>query len=59
MWTANVKVTKPGFVSSRTKHLNRLCSKHFEEEVIIYNDKRAKLKPNAIPTKFFTANQVE
>lgn len=58
MWISNVKVTKPGFVPSRAKYLNRLCSKHFSEELIIHNDKRATLLPGAIPTIFYTAKQV-
>ena len=58
MWTSNVKVTKPGLVPSRTKYMNRLCSKHFEEELIIHTDTRATLAPGAIPTKFYTAKQV-
>ena len=58
MWTSNVKVTKPGFVPRRTKYLNRLCSKHFEPELIIRTDKRAALTPGAVPTIFYTAKQV-
>ena len=58
MWISNVKITKPGFVPSRTKYLNRLCSKHFEDELIIHTDKRPTLVPGAIPTKFYTAKQV-
>ena len=44
MWTSNAKVTKPGYVPSRTKYMNRLCSKHFEEELIVHTDKRATLQ---------------
>ena len=58
MWVSNVKVTKPGFVPARTKYLNRLCSKHFDEKFICHNDNRARLVAGAIPTKFYTAAQV-
>ena len=58
MWTSNVRVTKHGFVPRRTKYLNRLCSKHFEPDLIIHTDKRAALIPGAVPTIFYTAKQV-
>ena len=52
LWSGNVQIMRPDFVP--TKH-SRLCSIHFEDGMFetTCSEGRAKLKSNAIPTKFF------
>ena len=51
-WIKNVQTTRPEFVP--TPH-SRLCSIHFDDEMFETRNSegRARLKSNAVPTKFF------
>ena len=56
-WRADVRATRPG-VMPKSRTAAFLCSSHFDEGLIVQNDKRPRLRPYAIPTKFLNEKQV-